>query len=50
MVEKPLTQLAYLDYMREYFKNMQLFERYDQVSEDKILRICVMAVFPKWTN
>ena len=49
-VENPLSKLAYLNYTREYFKNTQLFERYDQVFEDEILRIHVMVIFPKWMN
>ena len=47
MVENPLPKLAHLAYIS---KKMQLFERYDQVFEDEILRIRVMAIFPKWSN
>ena len=49
-VENPLLKFVNLASMPEYFKNMQLFERYNQVFEYEILRIRVMAVFPKWTN
>ena len=49
-VENPLPKLAYLAYLWEYFKNMQLCERYNQVFEDEIIIICVMDVFLKWTN
>ena len=50
MVETPLPKLADLAYSWEYFKNMQLCERYNQVFEYEILKIRVMIVFPKWTN
>ena len=50
MVENPLPKWDDLTKPQEYLKNLQLFERYDQVFEDEILRIHVMAVFSKWTN
>ena len=50
MVENPLPKLTYLFYSWEYFKNMELVDRYNQVFEDEILRIRVMDIFPKWTN
>ena len=49
-VENPLPKWADLDYSREKFKPLLLYERYDQVFEDEILKICVMVIFPKWTN
>ena len=49
IVENPLPKWAYLAYSWVDLKNSKLFERYDQVFEDEILRIPVMAFFPKWT-
>ena len=50
MVENPLPKCVDLAYSNYYFKNSQLFERYDHVFEDEIIRIHVMVIFPKWTN
>ena len=47
MVENPLPKCVDLAYSNYYFKNSQLFERYDHVFEDEIFRIRVMVVFPK---
>ena len=48
-VETPLPKWVDLAYSREYFKHSQLYERYDQIIEDEIMRIRVMTIFPKWT-
>ena len=49
-VENPLPTLADLAYLQEYFKTPQMYEIYDKVFEDEIIRIRVMAIFSKWTN